>query len=767
MAELIPGGIHDRAPRGLVRVLAWRRQILAVAGLLALALAPGPLRLETDNSPRTFFLHGSPRVERYRELQGLFGGDEALRIVLQGDGLWTRDGLAWLERLEEAAGKLPGVEGTSSLASVGRPARDLGLAPWPPADPEAFRQRSRSDPLARRLGWIDADGQLATVLLRLAPGPHEEQRRLLRALEDLLASPPPGLAAEIVGLAVLERALDGSSREIGQRYFPLLILFTVVLLAAIFRDPRYLAPPLAFVAIGELLVLGPMGYLGVRLNLVLSILPPLLFVIGVATAVHVLLAFRQRTGSGLSPQEAVAEVYQDKGWAILWTGITTLIGFGSLAASPVAAVRDLGLWSAIGVAGMTLTAFTLYPALLVSWAGSGRRGPARRRLEKTVRRWGRAGAEGAARRRRPLLAALALVAAGAAFGLPRLRVETNALTYLPAHHPARAGIEGLEARGVGTAMVELILTLSEQGGDFRDPEKTGRLTELSRRLGREPEVYAAVSAGDVLAALQRFLEAVPGGLPALLRGPVETSAESALSPFLSPDRRTARITLFTPVFGYDRLRPVEAVALTAAGEIFPEARAEVSGQFPLLLEAQHRLLGTLGISLSVTLLCVAGIFRFLLGSTRLTLLALVPNLWPVLGVLGAMGWFEIPLDIATVMVASVLLGLAVDDTIHTLGHFRELAPRRGLLEAVAGTLEMTAPAYLLTGVILGAGFGVCALSGFAPTARFGLLSAGGIALAVLGDLFLLPALLGSTPRGAMAKLGFSVTGPEATGREKD
>jgi predicted RND superfamily exporter protein len=104
------------------------------------------------------------------------------------------------------------------------------------------------------------------------------------------------------------------------------------------------------------------------------------------------------------------------------------------------------------------------------------------------------------------------------------------------------------------------------------------------------------------------------------------------------------------------------------------------------------------------------------------------------------------------MVASVVLGLAVDDTIHTLGHFRELAPALGRREAVAGTLERTAPAYILTGAILAAGFGVCALSDFAPTARFGGLSALAIAFAVAGDLFLLPALLGSTPHSVVGRL---------------
>jgi len=181
----------------------------------------------------------------------------------------------------------------------------------------------------------------------------------------------------------------------------------------------------------------------------------------------------------------------------------------------------------------------------------------------------------------------------------------------------------------------------------------------------------------------------------------------------------------------------------------------VTGQYPLLLEAQRFLISTLAWSLAITLTGVALVLRLVLPSNRLALLALVPNLWPVAGIFGIMGWFGVPLDIATVMVAAVLLGLAVDDTIHTLGHFRVLAPRLGAHQAVVETLCATAPAYLLTGVILLAGFGVCALSDFAPIARFGGLSAVGIGLAVVGDLFLLPALLGLTPDEVVKRLPLS------------
>ena len=162
---------------------------------------------------------------------------------------------------------------------------------------------------------------------------------------------------------------------------------------------------------------------------------------------------------------------------------------------------------------------------------------------------------------------------------------------------------------------------------------------------------------------------------------------------------------------------------------------------------QRYLLSTLALSLLLTAAGAGDHLLLLLRDAKGTFYALVPNLWPVLVILGGMGWFGMPLDIATVMVASITLGLVVDDTIHTLAHYREVRAELGEHDAVADRIEKTAPAYLLTGVILASGFGVCALSDFAPTSRFGLLSAIAVMIAVRSaDLPLVPVLFGRSDK---------------------
>lgn len=764
-ADLLPAAL----PAFLLR---HRGVVLAVAGLLALALLPGLALLETDNSPAVYFVRDSPAVETYRGFVGIFGGDATLRVVVDGPSVFTTEGLRWLGGLERRIAELDDVERVSGLAEHHR------RTGWPPPDAEAFRRRALGNDLDRSAGWITADGSAATVLLQLdgALGPEATDRLLERlratvgaeigADERLAAAPAPpaGVRARILGLPVLNRALDRSSREIQERYLPLLVLFTVALLLVLLRRAGDLLAALLFVGLCQLLTLGPMGWAGADLNLVLAVLPPLIFVIALATVLHVLL--RARSLPGDSSRQVVA-VYEEKRWAVFWTGVTTAVGFLSLAVSEVAPVRSLGLWAAAGLLTTTAAAFFVLPVLLTNLLGGSSRDPSEDRrgdhFTRTMGRRGRAWAEWAIRRRAWVLGLALLLGLGAVAGLPAVEVESNALTYLPPDHPLRSGIEELEARGVGVAALEIWIRREATGGGAPPPFVSAleveRLADLGNDLETNEKIFGVLSAGDVLRDAMRLVPATPGSgvvrpqmvLDALRR---DEQGREVLSALLSEDRSSARLTAFVETAGAEEIAALRETVRQRAEARFPDAgEIVITGEYPLLLEAQDHLLETLAVSFTLTLFAIAVVLRLVLPSTRLALLALLPNLWPVAGVLGAMGWLGVPLDIATVMVASVILGLAVDDTLHTLGHFRRLAPQHGAEEAMERTLEATAPAYLLTGCILIAGFGVCALSDFAPIARFGGLSALGIALAVLGDLFLLPALFGLTPPDVVERLG--------------
>ena len=414
-----------------------RRVLIAAYVAVAAAFVPGLLRLHIDNAPERFFVHDAAALERYRDLELRFGRDRGVLLVLPGDEVWSREGLARLARLEEEAQDRRrvggGVYGAAGLYRHHR----WHLDRWPPADPEAFRRLVTGDPLDREAGWVSRDGRYATVLVGLFEMPPARREATLDALEALL--PEGGFA---VGVPVVHRALDAAVLGLFEHSLPLLLGLATLILLAVFRGWAALLP-LALAGVSETVLLGAMGYAGERLDVVTTVLPPLVFVVAVATGVHVL-AFHRRVGAaGATPREAVAETYRVKAWPVFWTGATTCAGFASLAVSPVPPVRGLGLWAAFGIAYLTLAALTFYPALL---AVAGRRaaGPAVLGLSRVGGRL----ATLAVRRRKTVFLTFAGVALAAGAGLPRLAVETNVLTYLAPDHPVRERIgEARAGRG--------------------------------------------------------------------------------------------------------------------------------------------------------------------------------------------------------------------------------------------------------------------------------------------------------------------------------
>ncbi len=758
------------------------RVLLAFFALAFLAAGPGLLRLRLDNTPDGFFVRDAESLKRQASFEALFGRERRVRIVLEGEGLWTRAGLEALAAVERAAAESPAVRRTGGLWS-----RHRWLLPeWPPEDVEFFREQALADPLGRSAGWISPSGNTATVLVELeAEARSAEIDELERRVR---AGAATVLAVDLAGLPVFERAMDESQRRLVTVYLPGLLVLAVLLLWLGFRSFRAAAAPLAFVAVVVFVMLGVVGYAGASLNMISVVFVPLLFVISLATAVHLQAGFGHELDAGLSARAAVSATLRRKGRAVVWTALTTAIAFGSFAVSPVPPIRSLGLWLAAGLGWMLVVAFGFYPVVLEAGevGAAGAAGAAREAggigqapgvgsqggdrnasasasgsLARAVRRRAPRLARWTAAHRVRVLAAFGLLALVAVAGVFRLRRESNLLTYFSVDHPARRAVVGLEAAGLSGAAAELLVHLPPEvpvERRFRDPAGLDRLGDLATELRAVPGVRGAVGAGDLYRAA--LADVLVAGEPSetarwMVLGLMQADEDAAarLDTFLADAARAARISVLLPQRGPQELDPVLEAVHRVAERAFPEARVSIEGELPLLLGTQRHLLRTLSVSLALTLLVIGVILAVITRSAAGAARALAPNLWSVLAVFGVMGWTGVPLDSTTVMIAAVVLGLAVDDTLHTLAQLRfgaggrpgpGVAPDR--LDQLAAVLERVAPAHVLTSLVLTAGFAVCAFSDFLPLSRFGALSAAGVVAALAGDLFLLPALLAGEGR---------------------
>lgn len=710
--------------------------------LLALALVPGVLQLHTQNAARDFFIKGSGPTVRYERFLTLFGSDKTVRVTFTGETLFSRDTLQQLGELETELGAWKEVQAVYGLRAHHEP----GLGYWPPDDPAEFRTLVAANSLDRNLGLVSADGHAVSLLIVLAPVSIDDERAALDRLEARMKAPPAGTRALVYGEPVLDQTMDESAREVTKRFFPILIGVAVLLLTVVFRQLKGVLLPLLLIGITELMLLGTMGWLGVHLNLLLAILPPLVFTVALANAIHVLMCFRDLEESeALSPIEAARRTFEQKGKAIFFSVANTIAGCGSLATSLVWPVRELGVWSSIGIAMMGGAALVMYPALLAAGGGQmqGARG-VERAFEKQTGRWARRLTEWCAHHRARVLVVTAVLTLISLAGLPQLHTQSHGLTYLREDHPLRVAHDQIERLGIGMSALEVVVE------NKRDPVGLEELSQLSKRLREMPNVLGVVGPADVVDDLAHSM--FPTGASGTTLDPRRTAlralsedpkGKAVLDSFFADNGRVARVTVFVKTGGLESLGALQREAPLIAEASVPGARSIVTGIETVLLNTQGYLLRTLVTSFGSAIAVILIGFWIMLRSLRLAIVALIPNVLPVVVVFGLMSWAGIPLDVGTAMVASIVLGLAVDDTIHTMVHYRELSALYGSDEAIARTLEATAPAYLLTGAILILGFGTLMLSSFLPTARFGLLCATSVGVAVLAELFLIPVVTGT------------------------
>lgn len=723
--------------------------------LLTVLALPGLFQLRLDNSAERFFVDDAEALAQYRHASELLRSRvQGVRVVVFGDELWTEGGLRWLASFETKAPRIQGVAAAAGLYGHHRlDARRLGVdgsvALWPPSDIEAFRRRVLSDPLDLHAGWVTPDGAAASVLVAVddpaqsfldEEGP-ERLRGAVEELRRLAETAPPGVEVAMAGLPMVNQALDEEMERMMRTVFPWFALVAALGLVIGLRRKGEALMGLAYVLVCETVTLGLAGRAGLRLDLVTVVLLPLLFVVALATAVHVLMEFRRRRGTG-SVAEAVLETFRVKSWPVLLTGVTTAVGFGSLTLSPVPPIRSLGAWSAFGLALSTFAAFTLLPALIAL-----RRLKACRRQVQQREGGGRSGRWGAGwgvdwggrwatwsiRRRRMVFGAFAVGALVAVAGLPRLHVDTNLLSYFAPEHTLHGQLATVEGFGFGSAQVDLWIECepgSCAGFDVADRlDQLDQLGRLTRALRLVPGVRGAIGPDDV-----RLWILEPDGRTWF--------RWQAVLQTLPPPGHAARIALFAP--SSSPLAPVLDRAESLAKEAFPNATVWVTGPYPLVVAAQRSLLRTMWLSLGTTALAIAVILLLVSERLAYVMVALAASLWPVLVVLGSLGWTGVPVEATTVMIAAVVLGLSVDDTLHVFGHLRhrQASPRPDPRSDIVSALGLVAPSLALSTAILVVGFLACAGSDLMPVARFGLLSAAALVLALGADLLLVPAALG-------------------------
>jgi predicted RND superfamily exporter protein len=735
--------------------------VLVLAALLTLGLGGAASRIGFDNTPETWLPSGGAGLEDLETFRERFGDDSMILAFAAGADL---DSAAWRQGFADLAEALRGVDGVESVQT---PRRAVATGPEGAARPPQTPARLFDSPLEPYL--IGSDGHHVALALFLTRGLDPQQRsRLVTRIEALLAQARGRVGPlQLAGADVITHDLDAGTASSLGRLSPLVLLTMCGIFYYATRSARAVGAMLLAALASGAWSLGLMALAGRTLNLVIVVMPAILAVITAAQATHLLSRY---LGIHADASDAGDRATRLRWWResieatwrpCLLSAVTTAAGFAALGASEIPPIRDMGVFTAIGVVFSFALTFTLVPALLLL-------SPAVTPHPLEQRRWTPARAAGAGDFLRRHAIAVLVVATGAAglcaIGLGRLELESHILRFFPSEHRVPRSYAEVEEKLLGLTPFELIV----EGP--RDEVLSGRtLAALDRyvedALRTEPLLLQVLSpwvsgpSGTLPAEAQGGVAALPAETRAsLLRSALPSSSEDLPASarrflWISAGTLALRATLTSRTGTSNECHDLVERLRTALPVAFPPGiTAKITGGPTLLIRGQVLLLETQVRSFALAFVVISLVIAIAFRSFRVLLVSLIPNLLPIIYTLGLMGLVHIPLDTATVTVAGIALGLIVDDTIHIL-HRYAAARSDGATAptAIADTLYIVGRPVLVTSIAVAAGFGGFAFSPFPPTFYFGLLIAWTSISAVACDLLVLPALLLLGARGEAAR----------------
>jgi len=744
-------------------LLRWRYWLFLAAIALTLPAIPLASHLQLDESIESFYAPGDPNLVAWTSSKQAFGGDEFVLVAYQHADLLSAEHLASLREFarqfrDPALFSVPESQnGETVTPRIDFAAtKDLGTvlaideAPMFSELPRFVRHlvgrvlRNSLIDFSRNvlIGEKDPDSgresQTTAIMLRLVPDqPSSERTATLRRIRELAAAhdPPAYVIGEAVQLNDMFRYVEEDSATLGWWTSALLIL----VILSIFRSLRWVVLPLLIVHVTIIWTRAVLVLTGLRLSMVSSMLNSLVTIIVIALVTHVTVTYRSlRTDH--DRVAAFRETLIKLGPPIFWACATTAIGFLVLLTSSIVPVRSFAIMMGIGTMIPLLAGAMLLPLGILA----GRRDvdPGSARTEAQVVRGLVAVTHGVERYPRLVLIASALVFVASALGMMRLTVETDFSKNFRAGSPVRQSLDFFESQLGGTGNWEI----SFDAPAVLDAEFLGRVRQLAADI-RRIEMPDGTKLSKVY-ALTDGLDFIPNNM-----GDTIDLKRAALHQ-LQPDYEAQ---LYNPqlqrmrLFLRAREQKPAAIKLGLIAEVertaqerFPEAR--VTGLYVLIARMISSLLGDQLESFVLSLLGIGLAMWIAFRSLPMALVSLVPNVIPILLVVGGLGWSGLPINLGTAMIACVSMGLTIDSSIHYVFDYRrarELGADHST--AVRATHAGVGLALVFANIALMAGFTVLCLSNFIPLIYFGILVSLAMLGGLLGNLVLLPLLLKWVP----------------------
>lgn len=524
----------------------------------------------------------------------------------------------------------------------------------------------------------------------------------------------------------------------------------LVLFLALFGG-RAILLPLAAVVLAVIWTVGFMGYMDVKFSLVNTVLPSLLISIGIAYVIHVMSEYYHERPESEAPEEALKNAVYHISLPVAVTAFTTMIGFASLTVSDIPAIRDMGLLAVFGVFCAALLSLIFVPATISviehRFAGRlpGQSQEVGQWLTPVLRRLG----DWNLKRAPFILVFTALLAIGLIRYIPAIEVDTDFLSYFGEEAPIIRAKNKLTEHLAGSAPFFVVVD-GHYPRAFENPRMMHKLEEFESFITAQKGVDTTISAADYVKLTNRATYGndpdyykIPDtrqGVGSLLES--LSSSPEILEPYLNEERSIANILVRTRIVGSKDTLELADKVHEWAKKNFPEASVRMTGTLYLLNKSADKVSRGQVESLALAVFVIFLVMSLLFVSFKFGLLSMVPNILPIVVLFGIMGLLNIPLDLSTSIIAGIVIGIAVDDTIHFLAQFNHnVNTVYDEQEAVRATMATTGRPMTFTTATLCMGFLVVSFSDFQPIYHFGLLTGFILFVCLVCDLVMLPAIL--------------------------
>ncbi len=724
--------------------------------------------VKIDNTADGMIVPGDPDKVYNEKVKEIFGGDTLIIIVVQSDNIFQEDVLQAVEDLTYAAENLDGVSRVVSLSTVFKIKWDkeggyldtdqvMASVPYDQEEIDAIRKYTQQDEMIIN-EVISKDGKSTAINIFIEKQPDNPGlgEYLTTEVDKNIAKIESALGDKIemyaIGSPYLELETSRSVQKDQNTLIPLCVGTILLVLFLFFRSVLACLIPVITGAMSVILTIGLMVLLDFAINPISGIIPMLLLVIGSTEDIHLLSEYMKGLATEKDKNKAVHRMMTRSLIAICLTSLTTFIGFATIISNDLPVLREFGIATSFGIAiNFIITIFVvpsilkLYkkPKLVIANEDPNAPPSAWTKFEHSV-------ADFTINNRKPILVFCYALLFFCIVGCFKVEINSDFLAYFKKSSDVRIKFNDIHKRLSGAYSFFVMVEAPEEGGlknprlladiakleDFLEErfDKVVGFGKLIRRINREmndgaADAYEVPDSAELVTqysllidqdTLARFVDYEFQHTNIIVR------AEDGSSKYLSKVMKEMNEFIDT--------------------ELSRELKIKPAGELLLIGKAADSMARGIISNLVLMLATIFIVISLLFFSMRAGMLALIPNMIPIIVMFGAMGWFGFYLSIGTFSVAVIALGIAVDDTIHFMTRYnQEMKHIQNHRDAMKASLIHEFAPVLSTSFALTIGFAVLTLSNFGIIYQFGFLSAIAMIFAFIGDIFFTPCILYNTP----------------------